>query len=65
MIRSETVICVRWKLTNRIEIFSNLGKLYWRYNDDQLGVSRWTLNKKNLYDGFESEVVQIVKSKIN
>lgn len=63
--RSNTIICVRWKLTGRIEHFSNLGKLYWRYNDDQLGVSRWTLNKKNLFDGFQSETVEILKSRVN
>ena len=65
MIRSTTVICVRWKLTGRIELFSNLGKLYCKYSDDQLAVSRHTLNKKNLYDGYQSEMIEVIKSKVN
>lgn len=63
--RSKTVICIRWKLTGRIEVFVNLGKLYSRYNDSQLGVSRWTLNKKNLYDGYQNDIVDILKLKVN
>lgn len=63
--RSQTVICVRWKLTGRIETFTNLGKLYWRYADDQLGVSRWTLNKKDLFEGYQNEVVEVIKSRVN
>ena len=30
--RSSTLICIRWKLTGRIEIFNNLGKLYSEYS---------------------------------
>ena len=63
--RSQTVICIRWKLTGRIETFTNLGKLYWRYADDQLGVSRWTLNKKDLFEGYQNEVVEVIKSRVN
>lgn len=63
--RSQTIICVRWKLTGRIEVFVNLGKLYWKYNDTQLGVSRWTLNKKNLYDGWSNDIIEIFKLKVN
>ncbi len=63
--RSQTVICIRWKLTGRIEIFVNLGKLYLVYKDSHLGVSRWTLNKKNLYEGYDNDILEILKSKIN
>jgi len=63
--RSQTVICVRWKLTGRIEVFTNLGKLYWKYSDAQLGVSRWTLNKKNLFEGYQNETIEVIKSGVN
>ena len=63
--RSQTVICIRWKITGRIETFVNLGKLYWTYNDSQLGVSRWTLNRKNLYEGYQNEIVEIIKTRVN
>jgi archaellum component FlaF (FlaF/FlaG flagellin family) len=60
--RSQTVICVRWKLTGRIEIFVNLGKLYSYYKNDELSVSRATLDRKNLYEGYENDTVEILKS---
>lgn len=63
--RSQTIICIRWKLTGRIEHFVNLGKLYSTYKDSNLGVSRWTLNKKDLYEGYQNEIVEILKSRIN
>lgn len=59
--RSQTVIYIRWKLTNRVEVFVNLGKLYAHYNNDELGVSRWTLDRKDLYDGYETEFIEIKK----
>lgn len=59
--RGSTLICIRWKITGRIEIFSNLGKLYSQYSGDILGVSRWTLDRKNLYEGYQNEVVEIYK----
>lgn len=59
--RSQTVILVRWKLTNRVEVFVNLGKLYSYYSGDQLGVSRATLDRKNLYDGYHNDTVEIIK----
>lgn len=61
MIRGRTLICIRWKLTNRIEVFSNLGKLYHKYSDVHLGVSRWTLNRKDLTQGYQNDVVEIYK----
>lgn len=59
--RSQTVILVRWKLTNRVEVFVNLGKLYSYYSGDQLGVSRATLDRKNLYDGYHNDTIEIIK----
>jgi hypothetical protein len=58
---STTIIYLKWKLTGRIEIFTNLGKLYDRYSIDDLGVSRHTLNRKNLYDGWESDMIEVKK----
>ena len=60
--RSQTVICIRWKLTGRIEIFVNLGKLFTSYSGNQLGVSRSTLDRKNLFDGYENDTIEIFKS---
>jgi len=42
-------------------VFVNLGKLYAHYGNEQLGVSRWTLDRKDLYDGYESEYIEIRK----
>ena len=58
---SKTVICVVWKLTDRIEIFVNLGKLYSIYSSSILGVSRYTSDRKDLFDGYENEIVKITK----
>ena len=55
--RSTTVIYLKWKLTGRIEIFSNLGKVYNRYGVSDLGASRHTLNRKDLYNGWESDMI--------
>jgi hypothetical protein len=62
--RSKTLICIRWKITGRIEIFINLGKLYSTYKGEVLGVSRWTLNKKDLYKGYQNSIVEIYKMRI-
>lgn len=59
--RSETIICVVWKLTGRIEHFVNLGKLYTYYGNDELGISRSSLNKKNLFNGYDTETIKILK----
>jgi hypothetical protein len=56
--RSQTAICIRWKLTGRIEVFVNLGKLYSYYSNEQLGVSRATLDRKNLFDGYQIEILK-------
>jgi hypothetical protein len=60
--RSQTAICVRWKLTGRIEIFVNLGKLFTFYSGTQLGVSRPTLDRKNLFVGYQNDTIEIYKS---
>lgn len=62
--RSQTVICVRWKLTGRIEHYVNLGKLYYYHSSQTLGVSRFTLDRKNLFDGYQNETVEIIKSQV-
>lgn len=63
--RSSTLICVRWKLTGRIEIYNNLGKLYSTYSTSTLGVSRGTLDRKNLFEGYQNDSVEIYKMRIN
>lgn len=62
--RSETIIYLRWKLTGRIEFFVNLGKLYSYYTDVELGVSRHTLNKKDLSLGYQNGIIEIRKAPV-
>lgn len=62
--RSKTLICIRWKLSGRIEIFINLGKLFCTYSADMLGVSRATLDRKDLYEGYQNDTVEIYKKRI-
>lgn len=59
--KSRTIIYIRWKISNRFDIFTNLGKLFDEYDSDQIGISRYTLNKKDLFDGFENDKVEIKK----
>jgi len=59
--RSETVIYLRWKLTGRVEVFVNLGKLYSYYSDVEMGVSRHTLNKKDLSVGYQNSIIEVRK----
>lgn len=59
--RNNTIIYLRWKLSNRVEIFVNLGKLYSIYNKDSIGVSRSQLNRRNLYEKYENDTVEIQK----
>jgi hypothetical protein len=61
---SKTVIYIKWKITDRIEIFVNLGKLFKRYSSTDLGVSRWTLDRKDLYKGWQSDMIEIKKFKL-
>ena len=62
--RSNTIICVVWKLTGRIEHFVNLGKLYTYYGNDELGISRSSLNKKDLFEGYDTETIKILKCNV-
>ncbi len=62
--RSSTLICIRWKLTGRIEIYNNLGKLYSAYSSNTLGVSRWSLDRKNLFEGYQNDTVEIYKMSV-
>jgi hypothetical protein len=62
--RSETIIYLRWKLTGRIDFFVNLGKLYSYYTDVEMGVSRHTLNKKDLSIGYENGIIEVRKVQV-
>ena len=62
--RSSTIICIRWKLTGRIEVYNNLGKLYTSYSDSILGVSRYTLDRKDLFEGYQNDIVEIYKMRL-
>ena len=62
IMRSQTVICIRWKLSGRIEVFVNLGKVFSHYSTIELGVSRGTLDRRNLFEGYENDVIEITKS---
>jgi hypothetical protein len=59
--RYKTVVYVKWKLTGRFELFINLGKLYSSYDESELGVSRHTLNKKDLQSGYHNSTIEIFK----
>jgi hypothetical protein len=59
--RSQTLLIIRWKLTGKMEAYVNLGKLYTTYSSSHLGVSRYTLDRKNLFEGFQNEIVEIIK----
>lgn len=64
-IRTTTVISLRWKADNSIEVFVNLGKLFAKYDAEKLGVSRYTLDRKDLKEGYENELVALRKSEIS
>jgi hypothetical protein len=59
--RLKTIIYVRWIVSGRIEHFTNLGKLYSIHSEEELGVSRHTLNKKDLFDGYKNKTVEVRK----
>ena len=63
-IRTTTVISLRWKADNLIEVFVNLGKLFAKYDADKLGVSRFTLDRKDLKEGYENGVIALRKLEI-
>jgi hypothetical protein len=41
-----------------------LGKLYSTYSTNTLGVSRGTLDRKNLFEGYQNDAVEIYKMRI-
>lgn len=59
------MICIIWKLTNRIEIFTTLSNVYKRYDKDDLNISIHTLYKKDLNSGYENDQIIIYKTEIN
>lgn len=63
-IRTTTVISLRWKADNLIEVFVNLGKLFAKYDAVKLGVSRFTLDRKDLKEGYENDVISLRKLEI-
>ncbi len=63
-IRTTTVITLHWKADCMVEVFVNLGKLYKKYDAEKLGVSRFTLDRKNLYEGYENSVLSLRKLEI-
>lgn len=63
-IRTTTVISLRWKADNLIEVFVNLGKLFAKYDAEKLGVSRFTLDRKDLKEGYENDVIALRKLEI-
>jgi hypothetical protein len=63
--RSQTVICIRWKLSGRIEVFVNLGKVFTKYSNSELGVSRSSLDRKDLFGGYQNGSVEILKSYVS
>jgi len=63
-IRTKTVISLLWKADNCFEVFVNLGKLFAKYEAEKLGVSRFTLDRKDLKEGYENEIVALRKLEI-
>ena len=63
-IRTTTVISLRWKADNSIEVFVNLGKLFKKYDAEKLGISRYTLDRRNLFEGYENDVIALRKLEI-
>jgi hypothetical protein len=59
--RKKTVIYLRWKISGRVEIYTNLGKLYKNYGSESLGISRFSLDRKDLFIGWESDLIEIKK----
>ena len=62
--RGNTVICVRWKISGRIEHFVNLGKLFTYYTNYELAVNRSKLNRTDLFSGYENDTIELFKSYI-
>lgn len=65
IMRNRILICVYWKITGRLEVYTTMTKLYEKHEDTILGVSKWTLYRKNLFEGWENDVVKIQKIEPN
>lgn len=59
--RNNTVIYLRWKLSKRVEIFTTLGKLYDTYDSDDIGVSRSQLNRRDILNMYENDIIELQK----
>lgn len=59
--RNITIIYLKWKLSNRVELFTNLGKLYATYDHTQIGVSRSQLNRRNIYEMYSNDTIELQK----
>lgn len=57
----KAVVYLRWKLSGSIEIYSTLGGLFDDYDSYQIGVSRHTLNRRDLFYGYENDLIEIKK----
>lgn len=55
-----TVILVRWNITGKIRIFKSIASLY-KYHNEDLNVSKWTLYSRNLFEGYQNDIVYIKK----
>lgn len=62
---SPKLICLIWKLSGRIEIFSTLSNVYKKYDKFDLGISIHTLYKKDLTNGFENDNVILCRVELN
>lgn len=59
--RGKTMLVVRWKITGRIMVFTNLGKLYSEFSSGILGIGRSSLHKKDLFEGYQNEIIEVYK----
>lgn len=59
------IIYLRWKFTERVEIFSSLSRVYKKYDNAIMGVAKSTLYKKDLFHGWKNGHLEIKKIRIN
>jgi hypothetical protein len=62
---NKTIICLIWKLSGRVEIYTTLSKLYDYYNKETIGASIHTLNRKDLSEGWENDTLKVLKLAVN
>lgn len=62
MKKISTIIVIIWADSGDLEIFRTLGSLFKKYDAEKLGVSRFTLDRKNLDSGgYGNEKCEIFK----